>query len=428
MARRGSPLLRPGRAIRFSIADILAKHWHDYVALHRASIRSAVFENVRRVLQCRTPALGCHLYQCEQCGHQRVVPHSCKSRFCPTCGKHATDVWAERVLNDLLDVPYHHIVLSVPDQLHSICRWNRRVCFNILFEAAITSIQEWARKYAKPRMRCGIIAVLHTFGSDLKFHPHIHLIVTSGGLSLDGSEWVPSRSEFLMPHGGLKARWRYYVISLLRKAHKEGKLQFPGKHAYLHDYRCFNKIMHDIWEITWFVHLGAALTDPRFPVCYVGRYTKRAVLAEYRITYYNGEVVRFSYKDYAAGGQMAIATLPVMAFIQRLTEHIPDKGFPMVRHAGLFANRWRGRYLTQARAALAKAKPAAPAPTEETPHQPPLALRPWRDRQTHYSGTDPLACPRCQVPLRFVEVVMGPYYRVAMLFEAAGVTFRPQRE
>jgi hypothetical protein len=192
------------------------------------------------------------------------------------------------VLNDLLDVPYHHLVLAVPAHLRGVLSFNRPGTLNLLFNAATAALTQWARD--QHGMRLGIVAVLHTFGGDLKWHPHLHLLVTEGGLSLDGSRWVlPYGNGWLMAHGALKKMWRYHVIRALRQAHREGQLRFPRKAAFLAEYPLFNAMLRRLYEIVWFAHIGASLCDPRFTLGYIGRYTKRAVLAEYRITYYDAE-------------------------------------------------------------------------------------------------------------------------------------------
>jgi len=402
-------MLRPAREIRYHIRDILAAHWAGFVAQYKRRIRRDVSKNVRQVLACRTPVLGCHVYKCPKCDHVETVPHSCKSRFCPTCGKHATEVWADEVLNGLLDVPYHHLIVSLPWQLRIVVLLNRRVGLNLVAAAAREAVQQWARDIKG--MRMGIVMVLHTFGADLKWHPHVHLIVTGGGLSLDGKRWIATDERFLMYHAGLKERWKYQVVTRMKKAHRAGELQFSGSVEYLERYPRFAAMVNKLWRITWWAFIGASLRDPGVSVRYIGRYTKRAVLAEYRITHYDGKLVRFSFKDYAAGGKTNYKTLTVYSFIGRLIRHIPDKSFPMVRHAGLFSNRWKHRYLPQARAALGQQD--GPETSEE-------ATSTWAERQLEYTGVDPLRCPKCDESLEFVRVVCGEWATVQVWFERGG--------
>lgn len=402
-------MLRGKPSIRFRLAAIVAAHWWDFVRTHGKWIRPVVFENVRKVLACRTPVLGCHLYRCDQCGQVKVVPHSCKSRFCPTCGKHATDVWSEQVLNRLLDVPYHHLVVAIPWQLRTLVLMNRGSGLNLLVSAAVEAIQQWARDVKK--MRMGIMAVIHTFGSDVKWHPHVHLIVTGGGLSLDGQRWIATDPRFLMPHMGLKKRWKYQVITRMKKAHKERVWRFRTCEAFLKSYPRFAATLNRLWSLIWYAHIGASLLDPRFSVRYIGRYTKRAVLAEYRITYYDGKLIRFAFRDYAEGGVRSYKTMKVHSFIARLIRHIPDRSFPMIRSAGLFSNRWKQRYLAQARAALDQTE----SQTQALPHS-----TSWADRQTEYTGSSPLLCPDCKIPLTCVGTVFGNWADLELLFKQAG--------
>ena len=178
---------------------------------------------------------------------------------------------------------------------------NRKAGLNLLVHAATESIQQWARDIKG--MRMGILIVIHTFGADMKWHPHIHLIVTAGGLSLDGKRWIETDPKFLMYHGGLKKRWKYQVTTRMKKAHRQGQWRFPKSKDFLKQYPCFAAILNKLWTLTWYAHIGTSLLDPRFSVQYIGRYTKRAVMAEYRIVHYDGNIVRFSYKDYAHGAK-----------------------------------------------------------------------------------------------------------------------------
>jgi len=358
------------------------------------------------------------VYRCPE-GHEiRIVPHSCKSRFCPTCGKHATDRWADGALSDLLDVPYHHVVLSAPWQLRPILAMNREVGLSILCRAASACLSQWARD--QHEMRMGIVTVLHTFGSDLRWHPHVHVLVTEGGLSLDGTRWVePYNLGWLMSHAGLKKMWKYHVVSAFRQAHKSGELRFPASSRFLKRYPGFNWLLNQLWQLTWYAHIGACLLDPSATLRYIGRYTKRAVLAEYRITHYDGKTVRFAFKDYAEGGKTSFKTLPVLAFIGRLVRHIPDKHLGTVRYAGLFCTRWRQRYLEQARVALGQEQAETLSASDQGP-EPALSHRSWRERQKARTGTDPLTCSHCGRSLELWELAFGPHQRIEDLFRRAG--------
>jgi hypothetical protein len=271
-------------------------------------------------------------------------------------------------------------------------------------------------------MRMGIVQVIHTFGADLKWHPHLHLLVTEGGLSLDGQRWIkPYNQGWLMAHDALKKMWKYHVVAAFREAHKQGQLRFPANAEFLAQYSRFNALLDKLWRLVWYAHIGACLLDPSATLRYIGRYTKRAVLAEYRITYYDGKVVRFAFKDYAEGGQTSFKTLPVLAFIGRLIRHIPDKHFKMVRYSGLFATRCRSRNLTLARRALGLPDPKLPPPDEA----PIVSLQTWRARRQAQQGTDPLRRSRCGQSMTLREVAFGSHRRIERLFRRAGHPITP---
>jgi hypothetical protein len=407
--------------IRYHISEILANHWNEFVSYWKEWIRPVVFENVRKVLACRTPVLGCHIYHCNNCGHVELVPHSCKSRFCPTCGKHAADVWCNKVLNSLLDVPYHHLVLTIPWQLRRLILMNREEGLNLLCQSATLAISQWAHDVKK--MRMGIVLVIHTFGSDLKWHPHIHLIVTGGGLSLDGKCWLSTDPKYLMNHNGLKKRWRYQVITRLKKGHRKKKWRFPKSQSYFKKYYHFAGMLNQLWRITWYAYIGASLLDPRFSVRYIGRYTKRAVIAEYRIVAYSGKSITFSYKDYAEGGKLSFLSLRINTFIGRLIRHIPDKYFPMIRYCGIFSNRWKDQYLALASIALNPNQADSSDSKEKSsssPASPSSSLPSWAKRQTEYTGINPLICPNCNQELAFVGAYFGNWKELQLLFETVG--------
>jgi hypothetical protein len=391
--------------IRYHLADIFRQHWWPFFNQYRKWIRPVVIDTVRKVMNCRTHILGFHLYECKSCNHRLIVPHSCKSRFCPVCGKVYTDKWASEILNNLIDVSYHHLVFTIPWELRLIALLNRKLVFNILFKASVKSIQDWATSQAG--MRMGIICVLHTFGSQLTFHPHIHVIVTGGGLSLDGTRWIATDPKFLMPHMGLKKRWRYNVVSLLRKAHKKGQLRFNQKTNYLKEYKSFNSILNKIYQYTWYVFIGASLLDPSVSVKYIGRYTKRAVLAEYRITYCDEKIIRFRYKDYADNSESKYKTLSIYGFMARLIRHIPDEKFPMIRHCGIFANRYKAQYLSTVRELLGQAD------NNETTSTPD-----WRQRQMDLTGKDPLICPNCHIEMTLVGILSGSHEHLKQIWDS----------
>ena len=312
-------------------------------------------------------------------------------------------------LNRLLNVPYFHIVFTVPDKLRELIKANRSLLNTLPYHAA-HSIIEWAKKYADDPFVPGIIAVLHTFGADLKYHPHIHLLVTAGGLSLDKLRWITDRRKFLLPAYGLKKRWRYRIISTVRKLLKEQQLNIPLMEVYSTDSR-IRRLLNKLYGKIWYVFIGKRLDDASFTIHYIGRYTKRPVISETRIYKYDGNTVTFLYKDTSTGKKIHL-TLTVENFIKRLIQHIPDKHFRQVRYYGIFAPKSQATGLDIAREVVVQSPARMIKPQPQN----------WRDRRISQNGVDPLICPRCNIKLELYEVTYGPKYedRNLKLFDARG--------
>lgn len=295
---------------------------------HKHLIRNSVVENINKLFICRTQELGYHKYQCPHDGEFVTVPHSCKSRICSSCGKLATDRWIESAMSHFPNVSYQHFVFTLPEELRTLILLNRKIMLDALFKLSARTITCWTIK--NKSYIPGITMVLHTFGRDLKFHPHIHMLLTCGGLSLDYSKWI---NNFFIPHQTLKSIWRYNIVSFIRKSVKKGLLILPSPiHGKL------NPFLDNLYSKTWYVHLGIKLANARFTITYIGRYTKRPVIAESRILKYDGKFVTFSYEDQESS-QTCYVTLSVEDFIARLIQHIPDKEFRQIRYAGIFGSR-----------------------------------------------------------------------------------------
>ena len=319
-----------------SIKHILQhnNNWQRFYDKHRHQIRPSVVENIDKLFLCRTQELGFHKYQCPHCGEYICVPHSCKSRICSSCGKLATDHWISSSLSLFPNVSYQHVVFTVPEELRGLMLFNRKLLLNALFKLSSSTIISWvkSKKYYLP----GIAMILHTFGRDLKFNPHIHMLVTCGGLSLNYDKWVNS---FFIPEKALKPIWRHNFISFIRKSYKDNSLILPS-----HIKPVFNSILNNAYSKIWYVNFGRKLDNASFTIIYIGRYTKRPCIAESRILSYDGKFVIFSYDDQIFS-QTIYSKLPVEEFIARLIRHIPDKSFRQIRYAGIFATRIRSKLI-----------------------------------------------------------------------------------
>ncbi len=376
---------------KISLQLIFFLYWDAFCIWYKGNIRSTVYENVEKILKCRTPQLGYHIYQCPSCQEIRLIPHTCKSRFCSSCGKIATDKWTAERLSDILPVGYHHLVFTLPWQLRSICRLNRKVMLQLLFTAVSVSIQTWTKEYGG--YIPGFYVVLHTFGSDLKFNPHFHVLITAGGLSLDHKIWVNAPDDFLMPERGLKKRWKYNVTKGIISANKRGLLVMPflpKKKQYLN----LRGVISAISKLAWYVFIGIRLNEIGLSIKYVGRYTKKPVIAETRIISFSSRWIVFKFKDYANGGKISSRKMGLFTFIAYLIEHIPDKYFRNVRGYGIFSNRLKGELLPKVRNSLNQ-------PEKKKKNQ---GQKTWRELHTERTGKDPLICENCFVEMKLVFI------------------------
>lgn len=309
-------------------------NWQRFYDKHKHRIRPSVVENINKLFLCRTQELGFHRYQCPHCGEYITVPHSCKSRICSSCGKLAADRWISSSIKQFPNVSYQHIVFTAPSELRNLILVNRKLLLNALFRLASITITAWtvSNKSYIP----GITIILHTFGRDLKFNPHIHMLITCGGLSCDYSSWI---NNFFIPHQVLKPTWRYNVVSFLRKSINDNLMALPSPIKLKP-----NSFLDNLYSKIWYVSLGRKLPDAGFTITYIGRYAKRPCIAESRILSYDGKFVIFSYDDQITAKTYSVK-LSIEDFIARLIAHIPDKGFRQIRYAGIFAVRMRSKLI-----------------------------------------------------------------------------------
>lgn len=375
---------------KYSIKHIFQhnNNWNIFKSQHSALIRPAVNYNVERVFLCKTDAFGFHQYICPKCGNTKKVPHTCKSRFCSSCGKVAVDNWAQTSISKFPDIQYRHIVFTLPEQLRILCILNRKIMLNALFKLAAYSIISWAKQDEK--CTPGVIAVLHTFGKDLTFNPHIHIVVSCIGLSLNHSKCIPIP---FFPEKVLKARWKYNVINFVRSSFKANLLTLSKPLNLLKSYPSFNSFLNMLYQrYTWYVHIGRKLTSLFFTIQYVGRYTKRPVIAETRISDYDGNNVSFWFDDRNLHEKVFI-TLQTQEFIARIIRHIPDKYFKQVRYFGIFANRVRTELCNIVLYLLNKE------------FVPSCDILSWRQRLLNLNNVDPLACKNCNTVMLFAFAV-----------------------
>ena len=285
------------------------------------------------IINCKTSRLGIHIITCDKCGHKEIALNSCRNRHCPNCQAYAREKWIEAENSNILDCPYYHVVTTIPDTLNEIILYNKKTCYDILFKATSESILELAKDPKWLGAKVGITSILHTWGQTMQFHPHIHSIVTGGGLS--NNKWIESKENYLFKVQVLSSLYRGKFLSMLKQA----KLEFPKDKQYLEDPFEFNKFLAPLYEKTWITYIEPPKGSPENVIEYIGRYAFRVAISNERIKDISDGNVTFEYKDYKDNSKIKEITIRAEEFIRRFLMHVlPDK-FTKIRHYGLLSNR-----------------------------------------------------------------------------------------
>ena len=303
---------------------------------------------------CRTAALGGHVARCENCPHTVIAYNSCRNRHCPKCQGAAAKQWLAEREADLLPVPYYHLVFTLPAPVGDIAYQNKAVIYDILFKASAETMSTIAAAPKHLGARIGITSVLHTWGSAMTHHPHVHMIVPGGGISLDGSRWVSCRPGFFLPVRVLSRLFRRLFLDKLAAAHAAARLEFFGSLAALADPRAFTAYLAPLRKAEWVVYAKKPFGGPQAVLAYLSRYTHRVAISNSRLIACDRNGVTFSWKDYRAEGhdRFKTMTLATSEFIRRFLIHVLPGGFHRIRHYGLFASGARAENVARARKLL----------------------------------------------------------------------------
>ena len=333
-----------------------------HLSLHHLKVMSAI-------RNCRTAALGGHLEGCEACGHRRIAYNSCRNRHCPKCQGAAARQWLAAREADLLPVGYFHVVFTVPAEVADIAFHNKAAVYDLLFQAASETMVTIAADPRHLGARIGITAVLHTWGSALTHHPHIHMIVPGGGITPDGQRWISSRPAFLLPVRVLGKLFRRVFLTRLQQLQAAGRLRFFGDLAGLCDRRAFLRHLAPIRKKKWVVYAKPPFAGPQAVLAYLSRYTHRVAISNRRLISLDETGVTFRYKDYRRDGaeRQRIMTIDAHEFIRRFLLHVLPKGFHRIRHYGLLASAGRKANLALARQLLAVPVPVEPEESAPSP-------------------------------------------------------------
>jgi hypothetical protein len=330
------------------VADIIREHGAAYLAAHAAHLSDAQRRALHELATCRTAALGGHTEQCAGCGERRIAYNSCRNRHCPKCQAAARADWWARETGLLLPVEYHHVVFTLPQALGPLALQNPRVLYGLLFTTAWETVRELALDPHYLGAEVGLLGVLHTWGQTLCHHPHLHCVVTGGGLACaaDGrrqepARWVSCRPGFFLPVRVLSRLFRGKFLAALRAAHAAGRLRLHGPFQGLADPAGFAAWLTPLYQQDWVVYAKPPWGGPEQVLKYLARYTHRVAISNARLVSLADGHVTFRYHDYADGRRPKTMTLPAAEFLRRLLMHVLPRGFVKVRHYGLLANRYR---------------------------------------------------------------------------------------
>jgi hypothetical protein len=349
------------------VADVFHRHGADWRRANAGHVSLDQLKVMSAIEQCRSAALGGHVERCEECGHSRIAYNSCRNRHCPKCQGAAARDWLAAREADLLPVGYFHLVFTLPAEIAPIAYQNKAVVYDLLFRAAAETLLTIAADPRHLGARIGATAVLHSWGSAMTHHPHVHMIVPGGGISLDGTRWISCRPGFLLPVRVLSCLFRRLFLAGLAEAHAAGRLAFFGEIESLRDRRVFAAHFAPLRRKNWFVYAKPPFAGPETVLAYLARYTHRVAIANSRLLALDARGVTFRCKDYRRNGQARYRTMTLAAheFIRRFLLHVLPKGFHRIRHYGLLASAGCKANIARARELIAVPLPPDP-PAEDS--------------------------------------------------------------
>ena len=375
--------------LALEVADIFRAHGHAWRQAQHAHLSVGQLKVMSAIEQCRSAALGGHVLRCDACAQMQIAYNSCRNRHCPKCQARAARRWLEARQADLLPVEYYHVVFTLPAPISAIAYTNKAVIYDLLFAVAAETLRTIAADPQHLGAQVGVTLVLHTWGSALTHHPHVHGVVPGGGLSADSERWVACRPGFFLPVRVLSRLFRRRFLEELATAHHTGRLQFFGEFAGLSDARAFAAWLAPLRAVEWVVYAKRPFAGPAAVLAYLSRYTHRVAISNRRLLALDERGVTFRWKDYRATGKTRHKTMTLAAdeFMRRFLLHVLPGGFHRIRHYGLLANATRREHLAQVRELLR----VVPAAAELQPSTATANVQPT------------FVCPHCGAAMIIVE-------------------------
>jgi hypothetical protein len=367
------------------LADIFRQHGPEY---RRAHFMPLNYLRVMRAVEvCRTATLGGHKVKCDRCGHIEISYNSCRNRHCPKCQILQKEKWIESRNKDLLPIQYFHVVFTVASELNPLVIMNQKVMYDLMFRSVSETLTELSDNPKHLGARIGFMSVLHTWGQNLMDHPHIHCIVTGGGLSSDGDRWVSCRKRFFIPVRVMSALFRGKLLAYLKSAFEAGEFIFPGGIVHLKESHVFERFRKQLYHKKWVVYCKPPFDGAKGVLQYLGRYTHRIAISNNRILTAENGTVTFRWRDYSDGNTQKTMALKVEEFIRRYLLHVLPDRYVRIRHFGLLANRSRKDNITLCRELLG---------TSAVIEQDKEKKETWQEQLLRICGIDVTTCPICR--------------------------------
>ena len=380
---------------RLEVADIFRAHGPAYRRAHSRHLNLPQLKVMSAIETCRTAALGGHVAACTKCDHQHIAYNSCRNRHCPKCQGTTAKDWMQARMEDLLPVEYFHVVFTLPSPVTDIAYQNKAAVYGLLFTASARTLLAIAADPKHLGARTGMTSVLHTWGSAMTHHPHVHVVVPGGGLSPDGTRWIACRQGFFLPVKVLSRLFRRLFLEGLVKLHNAGKLRFFGDLSELADPDTFQALLAPLRKSDWVVYAKPPFGGPEAVLAYLSRYTHRVAISNHRLINTDGDTVSFRWKDYRIkrGDRMKTMRLPTDEFIRRFLIHVLPSGLHRIRHAGFLANGIRRDRIAMIRRLL-DSEPEPDQMADEAP-------------LTRADEEDQLqSCPKCGGTMRIIETFL----------------------
>ncbi len=375
------------------LQDILRLYGESYRKKYAGSISSAQYRVMRHIEICRTAEMGGHIDRCDECDHERNSYNSCRDRHCPKCQFLKKEKWLENRLDDFLPINYFHVVFTLPSEINSLMLNNQKIMYDLFFRCVSETLKELSADKKYIGARIGFITVLHTWGQNILYHPHVHCIVTGGGLSNNGDKWISSRSKFLFPVKVMGSLFRGKFLDCVKKEFTKETLNTDLLRS------DFNQLIDSMYRKDWVVYSKPPFKKPETVFEYLARYTHRIAISNHRIVAIKDDHIFFKWRDYANGNKEKIMSLHAHEFIRRFLLHVLPKKFVKIRHYGLFSSRSKKITLETCRKILKVSCESHRKNVES-----------WKELLLRVSGIDIDCCPVCGKGTMIVIKEIEPSY------------------